>query len=261
MPQRIKDIIIVIAIAFTLTSCYHNKHLVYLQDKSLRKGSEVVVDNKLSDYRLQPSDIISVQVRGAGEDLASNVFNVAPLQGTPYATPGNLFLEGYSISSGGAITMPVLGELHVKGLTIEEARAFITSRAEKYLRSPVVLIKLTNFKVTVLGEVKNPGYYYVYNERVTILEALGLAGDLTTFGDREQLKLIRQQDGKSRTVMINLTDPNLLSSNYFYLMPGDVLYVQPLAARAKRTNLEVMNVVFGGLTTIVLIMSFIASQN
>jgi polysaccharide export outer membrane protein len=144
---------------------------------------------------------------------------------------------------------------------LEGAQKLIQLNVDKYLKQATAIIKLTSFKVTVLGEVKNPGYYYVYNNQATVLEALGLAGDLTPVGNRQHIKLIRQLESGSQVVLLDLTDPNLLKSDHYYLTPGDVLYVEPFKARSKRTNLELLTVVFSGLTTAVLILSYIKANN
>lgn len=228
-----------------------------MQDKHFSEFSPTLIQNKKSIYRLQPSDIISVQVKSSNEAEASNsIFNVASHQNGVYTTPGSLFLEGYTIDTSGKIMLPILGEVAVKDLTIEEAQRVIQSNANKFLKNSTVIVKLTSFKVTVLGEVKNPGYLYVYNNQVTVLEALGLAGDLTQYANRKNIKLIRQVPSGSQVILLNLTDPKLISSEYFFLMPNDVLYIEPLKARANKTNLEVLGVVFAGLTTLVLILSY-----
>jgi polysaccharide export outer membrane protein len=148
----------------------------------------------------------------------------------------------------------------VKDLTIEEAQQRIQTSANKFLNKATVIVKLTSFKVTVLGEVKNPGYLYVYNNQATILEGLGLAGDLTPFANRKNVKLIRQVSTGSQIVMLDLTDAKLLSSDYFFLMPNDVIYVEPLKARSDKTNLEILSVVFAGLTTAILILNYVNSN-
>ncbi len=176
------------------------------------------------------------------------------------ANPGTLFLDGYSIDTSGKITVPILGELMVKGLTVEEAQQFIQTSANKYFNNAIVIVKLISFKVTVLGEVKNPGYYYVYNNQATALEALGMAGDLTNFGNRKNVKLLRQKATGTEVILLDLTDADLLKSEYFYLKPGDVLYVEPLKARSKRSNLELLSVVFAATTTAVLIFSYVNTQ-
>src|SRR6478736_596302 len=260
--MNIQKLILALALSVSLSSCYYNSRLIYLQDKHFSEFSPTLVQSKKSIYRLQPSDIVSVQVKSSTETEASNaIFNVASHQNGIYTTPGSLFLEGYTIDTNGKINLPILGEMIVKDLSIEEAQRLIQSNANKYLTKSTVIVKLTSFKVTILGEVKNPGYLYVYNNQVTVLEALGLAGDLTLFANRKNVKLIRQVPGGSQVVLLDLTDPKLLSSEYFYLMPNDVLYIEPLKARSNKTNLDILSVVFAGLTTMVLILSYVKQNN
>jgi polysaccharide export outer membrane protein len=242
------------------SSCYSNKRLVYLQDEHFSTKKATVVENKKSSYRLQPNDILSVQIKSSAEPEISNLFNVGSLQNSMFASPGSLFLEGYSVDGSGKIILPILGELIVKDLTLDEVQILIQAHANKYLNNATVIVKLTSFKITVLGEVKAPGYYFVYNNQATILEALGMAGDLTSFGNRKNLKLIRQMPAGSEVVLLNLTDPRLLQSEYFFLNPGDVLYVEPLSERTKRTNIEILSVVFSAVTTAVLILSYVNSN-
>jgi polysaccharide export outer membrane protein len=229
-----------------------------MDDKQFSSTKPTLVENKRFVYRLQPSDIISVQIKGSGESTVSNAFNLSPATaGSMFASPANFFMDGYTIGPDGKITLPVIGELSVKDLTTEEAQQLIQKAADKYLTKAIAIVKLTSFKVTVLGEVKNPGYYYVFNSQATILEGLGMAGDLTTFGNRENVKLIRPTPGGSEVVMLDLTDADLLRSPYFFMMPGDVLYVAPLRARSNRSNLELATFLFGALTTTILVMSYV----
>jgi polysaccharide export outer membrane protein len=174
-----------------------------------------------------------------------------------FASQGSLFLEGYSVGADGKITLPILGDITVKGLTLDEVQALIQTHANKYLNNATVMIKLTSFKVTVLGEVKSPGHYFVYNNQATILEGLGMAGDLTPFGNRKNVKLIRQTASGSEVVLLDLRDPHLLQSEYFFLSPGDVLYVEPMKARTRRTNFEILTLVFSAVTTAVLILTYV----
>lgn len=221
-----------------------------------------MIDNKRAVYHLQPADILSIQIKHPNETVeTAAIFNLSPRQNAMFASPGSLFLDGYIIDVKGNILMPVLGEIEVKGLTLEEATIRIQEYAVKYLNKPTVNVKLTNFRITVLGEVKNPGYFYVYNNTVTVLEALGLSGDLTLLGSRKNIKLIRAVPTGAQVVLLDLTDPKLLKSDYFYLLPGDVLYVEPLSARSKKANLEIASVIFSGITAVVLILSYINTQS
>jgi polysaccharide export outer membrane protein len=246
----------------TLSGCYYNRKLVYLENEQFTLGKPTLVENRRGAYKLQPSDIISVQVKGPGESAVMNQFNMNPQsQGSMFASPANFYMDGYTINPDGKITLPVIGEITVKDLTTEEAQQTIQKAADKYLTKAIVIVKLTSFKVTVLGEVKNPGYYYVFNSQATLLEALGMAGDLTPVGNRQNVKLIRQTPGGSEVVVLNLQDAGLLKSPYFFMMPGDVLYIAPLRARSNRSNLEVASFLFGAATTTILIMSYISQNN
>jgi polysaccharide export outer membrane protein len=243
-----------------LSSCYSNKRLVYLQGKDFSTNNTTVIENNKSVYRIQPNDILSVQIKSSAASEISNLFNVGSLQNAMFASQGSLFLEGYSVDRSGEIILPILGKIVVKDLTLDEVQQLIQTHANEYLNNATVIVKLTSFKITVLGEVKAPGHYFVYNNQATILEGLGMAGDLTAFGNRKKVKLIRQIPEGSKVVLLNLTDPRLLRSEYFFLHPGDVLYVEPLRARTERTNIEILSVVFSAVTTAVLIMSYVQNN-
>jgi len=254
-----RNIVIYTILWVALSSCYYNSRLVYLQNKQFSELRPTLVPNKKQVYRLQPADILSVQVKSSTEtEIYNSIFNVSSRQNGVTTTPGSLYLEGYAVDTNGKITLPIIGEVLVKDLTVEEAQQIIQSSANKYLNKATVIVKLTSFKVTILGDVKSPGYVYVYNNQVTLLEALGMVGDLTPVANRENVKLIRQTPTGSSVILIDLTDPKLLSSDYFYLLPNDVVYVEPLKARSSKTNLELLSVVFAGLTTAILVLNYVS---
>ena len=255
-----QKILYMLLIAGMLTSCYYNKSLVYLQDKNFSHLQPTVITNQASSYLLQTNDVISVKVKSTTDSDVSSIFNITSEAIGTSSAPGVLFIEGYSIDTEGKITLPVLGSIALRGLTLEIAQDSIQRRANKYLNQATVLVKLVSFKVTVLGEVKNPGYHYVFNNQVTILEALGLAGDLTNFGNRKNIKLIRPTSTGSQVSVIDLTQADILQSPNFYLMPNDVLYVEPLRARSSRSNLEVWSVVLSAATTAILVLSYLTSD-
>jgi polysaccharide export outer membrane protein len=230
--------------------------MIYLGTREFSTQSATQIENNKTAYRLQPSDILSVQIKSTTAEELSGVFNVASELHSMFANPGNFYMEGYSIDASGKISLPVIGQLEVGGMTVDEAQKLIQLNVNRYLRDATVVVRMTSFKVTVLGNVKNPGYYYVYNNRANVLEALGMAGDLTEFGNREKVKLIRQNADGSEVTLLDLTDSRLPESEYYFLMPGDVLYVEPLKARVKRTNLELLSVVFSAATTAILILNY-----
>jgi polysaccharide export outer membrane protein len=222
-----------------------------------------MMENQRQVYRIQPNDVLSVKVKSSTDANVSDIFNIiSTAQVSTFSSPSNNYLEGYSVDDAGRINLPILGLITVKDQTIDEIQALIQTNANKYLKNATVVVKLISFKITVLGEVNNPGYHYVYNGQVTILEALGLAGDLTIFASRKDIKLIRPVGNKgSEVVLLDLKDPNLLRSKYFYLLPNDVLYVEPLKARSKRSNLDNLALVFSALTTAVLILTYFDNTN
>jgi polysaccharide export outer membrane protein len=244
-----------------LSSCYYNKKLVYLQNKKYSEAKPTAVENPKPVYRVQPYDVLSIQIKSSTETTeSSGIFNLSSRQGM-YAMPGSFYLEGYSVSPDGKITLPVIGDVKVQGLTLEEVQEVVQQNANKYLIKATVIVKMTSFKITVIGDVRNPGYFYVYNNQCTVLEALGMAGDLNLTASRKNVKLIRQTVSGSEVVLLNLMDPKLLSSPYFYVMPGDVLYAEPLKARNRKTNLEILTVIFTGLTTAVLILNYVNTHS
>jgi polysaccharide export outer membrane protein len=172
-----------------------------------------------------------------------------------------MYIQGYSIDELGQITLPILGDIAVKDLTVTEVQDLIQERTNKFLNNATVIVKLISFKITVLGEVKCPGYKYIYNNQATFSEGLGLAGDLTENGNRERIKLIRQVPTGNEVVMIDLTNPNILKSKYYYLMPNDVIYVEPLKAQSKRSNLALLTLIFAGISAGILILNYVDNNN
>lgn len=242
-----------------LGACVVQQRLPYLQGKDYSTRAAVQVDNQRQAYRLQTGDVLSIKVQSVQPAL-NDMFNVTSGQYIQSGDPGNLFASGYSVDEAGSITLPTVGRLKVGGLTVEETQLLVQKEVARFMREANVVVKLTSFKLTILGEVRAPGRYFVYNSQATVLEALGMAGDLTEFGSRTNVKLIRQTLKGSEVVLLDLTDPELLRSKYYYLLPNDALYVEPMKARTARGNANNLGLVFGGLSTIILLLSFIKAH-
>lgn len=254
--MRFRLIIAVSALLF-FSSCYYNKRMVYFNNKDFSESYATQIRNQAVQYRLRPNDILSVKVKSATETGISDVFNITPTTNFFNVDAGNVYLQGYSIDSEGAITLPILGKVVVKDLTVEEAQQLIQAEANKYLNNATVIVKLVSFKITVLGEVNSPGHYFAFNNQLTLVEGLGLARDLTERGNRRKVKLIRQTPTGSEVVLLNLNDPDLLKSKYYYLMPNDVLYVEPFRANQGRSNAQLLTLLFSGVTAAILILNYI----
>ena len=245
----------IVLLAVATSGCISKRKLVYFPNPAFNTAVATNVANSQPDYQLQPKDILSIRIKTI-DAKTSELFKVQSNNGFQQLDPAALYVNGYSLDDAGNVTLPEIGKIEVRDLTVSQAEKKIQTKVSEYLGNATVLIKLVNFKVTVLGEVQRPGYFYIYNERVTLLEALGQAGDLTDFGERNSITLVRQVKGGSQAVLINLQDPNLLASKYYYLMPNDVLYVQPAKAKLDRGNLNLLGflgVILGSITSGILI--------
>ncbi|MCX6224042.1 MAG: polysaccharide export protein, partial [Bacteroidia bacterium] len=151
-----------------------------------------------------------------------------------YFSEDAMYFSGFSVREDGNVDIPLLGLVQVKGKTIAEAKAIIEQKAREQLKDPTVLVKLANFKVTLLGEVLRPGTYTYFNNQATILEAIAKSGDLTDYGNRKEVLIIRPTVNGSKSYRINLQDKNLLTSPEYFIQPNDVIYVPPLKAKGIR---------------------------
>lgn len=215
----------------TLSSCSRQRNLVYFSDLDSKTGPYSKILNNGEPTILQ-NDILSVTVNSTSPE--SNVlFASQPVNQT---VNGLYEREGYRVNEVGTIKFPVLGQVPVQGLTISQAQNLIESQLNKYVKNAIVNIKFLNFRVTVIGEVNHPSTFTVSNEKINLLEALGLAGDMTAYGKRENVLLIREVEGKRIMERINLNRQDVLSSPYFYLKQNDVIYVEPDKAKSVEVS-------------------------
>ena len=201
-----------------LTSCASKREIVYFQNA---KDFETIVNTETFTARFKINDILSITVSTL--DLEA----VKPFNLSREAGAGLLREIDYLIDKDGYIDYPVLGRIKLVGLTIDEAKALLKEKLKEYLKEPIVNIRLINFRVSVLGEVRNPGTYSVSGERITILEALGLAGDLTIKGKRNNIMVIRDFNGTKTYTRIDLTTKESLNSPVYFLTQNDIVYVEP----------------------------------
>lgn len=241
-------------ISMLLVSC-SSMNKVVLLDQDLDKDSQIITTN-YSKHKLQEGDVLHVKIIGVQEE-SFNIFNIENNANNSQTTSANLFLNGFTVNSQGFIEIPILGKIYLKNLTIEEAKEKIQTRANDFLVNSTVIVKHINFEITILGEVNRPGTYTVYKDNITILEALGLSGDLSDYANRKKIKLIRDNN----IIYIDLTRIETLYSQNFVLKSDDVIYVEPLrSVRMRSSNAQiyisaissialVANIVFGILNS------------
>lgn len=223
-----------ILVLVMFSSCGSRKNMVYLQPDSTQ------MNTLYEQYvpKIQPSDILTVVVTAA-DPKATIPFNPVSMMANGNLTQQtDLALRPtYTVDNSGDIILPMLGKVHVAGLTRVQAIDKIRKELGDYIKDPGVNINFNNFRISVLGEVNRPGSFILPTERVTILEALGLAGDLTIRGVRENIMLVREVDGQKTIHRIDLTQQNTLNSPYYYLVQNDVIYVEPNKAQINNSKL------------------------
>lgn len=243
--MKFYKIIIVAASVLALVACSTSKEISYFQD--LRPGESELTLAAPMEIKIQPKDKLSILVNS--QDLRlTNLFNlpiVSQQVGQESSSGTNRGLSGYTVDSKGDIDFPVLGGLHVQGMTREEVAVYIKKELQSHdlIKDPVVTVEFMNLSMNVMGEVNRPGRYNIDKDHLTILDALSQAGDLTIYGKREKVLVLRNENGTQRVYGINLCSADhLYSSPVYYLQQNDVVYVEPNDTKARQSTVNGNNV-------------------
>ena len=239
-----------------MTSCTTSKEVVYFQDEKISKSDQTSLS---SDLIYKPNDLLTINVSGLDPD-AVRPFNlpVVAYSNSVLSAQGNLKMQTYLIDINGNIEFPVLGTIKLEGLTRTAATALLKEKLTEYLKDPIVNIRLANFTVTVLGEVNNPGTYTIQDERISLIEALGLAGDLTIYGKRDNIFLIREDNGIKRFTKFDLTSIKVVNSQNYYLTQNDVIYVEPNKSKIRSATYNQNNgVLISAVSTLATIIAIL----
>ena len=246
-----KSIVILVA-ALALAGCQSYKKVPYLQsyesltDKSYKEIviNEVSQQDTLYDARIQPKDLLNITINTTAPQAAAP-FNLtmqtySNMAQTGTSTTSQPALQQYLVDNAGEIDFPVIGRLKVGGLTKNAAEGLIREKLRPYLKeTPIVTVRMPNYKISVLGEVNSPGTFTISNEKVNIFEALAMAGDMTIYGIRNNVKLIREDNnGRRDVISLNLNEQNILHSPYYYMQQNDILYVAPNKTKAKNASVS-----------------------
>ena len=261
MKSKIKIIklkkILIIFSTIILSSCASRQDIAYFQDEVLTK--ETALSNSY-EIKFKPADMLTIDI-SAQDPEAVMPFLLSPVaQNTKSSlnVSNNLRMQTYLIDINGNIEFPVLGSIKLEGLSRVQATEMLKGKLSEYLRDPIVNIRLINFTVTILGEVNAPGTFTVQNERISLNDAIGLAGDLTIYGKRNNVLLIREIDGQKRYAKFDLTSVNVLNSPNFYLTQNDVIYIEPNKAKVRSSSYNQNNAIIisaiGTIATIVAIL-------
>jgi polysaccharide export outer membrane protein len=223
-----------LAVVFLISSCAPSKKVTYFQDVPLAQQATEGNRQAFTEPRLRPNDLVSVSIQTLEPQ--------SPVAGTggssSSASTSSTATTGYMIGADGNADLPLVGKTQLAGLTTSEAKEAIRKKAQQYFKDPIVNVKYTNFTVMVLGEVNNPGPVNVANEKISIVDAIGLASDMTIFGKRENVLLVREENGKNVYVRFDLNSSKTFESPYFYLKSGDMIYVEPNNIKKKGATVD-----------------------
>lgn len=243
MNKKLYHFLILSIATVILSSCGSTKNVAYLQNSDYTDLSRSAY---LYDARIMPKDILTITVNTVNPE-ASAPFNLTISSemntsgGVSRLNTGGRTLQTYLVDNNGCIEFPVVGTLEVGGLTKSGCEKLIHDKIQRYMNAeenPIVTVRMSNYKISVLGEVNRPGMFTVGNEKINIFEALAQAGDLTIYGVRDRVKLIRENArGQKDVYTLNLNDAEIINSPYYYLQQNDVIYVEPNKVKAKNSGI------------------------
>ena len=238
--MKIKSFFLLGVFTLIMTSCTSYLQVPYLQNPNAVNAAQEV--QPLYDAKIMPKDLLTITVNTTDPEAAAP-FNLTVQSSINASRNTNLsqqpVLQQYLVNNDGNIDFPVLGRLQVGGLTKTQAEDLIRENLKPYLReTPIVTVRMSNYKISVLGEVARPGTFTVSNEKVNVLEALAMAGDMTIWGMRNNVKLVREDaTGKREIIFLDLNRADIINSPYYYLQQNDILYVTPNETKAKNSDI------------------------
>ena len=261
--MKLQNIFIISICLTLLSSCASYKQVPYLQDAELINSIQESLP--MYDAKIMPKDLLTITINTTDPEVAAP-FNLTVQTSVNVAHSSSLThqptLQQYLVSNEGTIEFPVLGTLQVGGLTKGEAETLIRGKLGEYLKeTPIVTVRMSNYKISVLGEVARPGVFTIGNEKVNIFEALAMAGDLTIWGMRDNVKLIREDaDGQRNIIYLNLNRADIVTSPYYYLQQNDILYVTPNKTKAKNSDIgQSTNLWISGTSILVSLVNIIVT--
>ena len=253
--KQISFFALIVTTAFLLGSCGSTKNVAYFQNSDTVDLSQ---SQFLYDAKIMPKDQLTITVSTTNDEAAVpfNLTVPTPQSVNSRSSYSQAMLQTYLVDNSGNITYPIIGEIHVGGLTKSEAEEMIREKIKVYMaetENPIVTVRMTGYQISVIGEVARPGTFTVSREKITVLEALAQAGDLTIYGMRNNVQLIREDaDGKKAIYFLNLNDANLINSPYYYLQQNDVIYVTPNKVKAQNSSVGSMTSLWFSATSILI---------
>jgi polysaccharide biosynthesis/export protein len=251
-----KILYVLLSFIIGFSSCIQKKQLLYMQD--IPGEINATYPTALFEYKIQSGDILYVRIttmeRAYQEFLERETTSLVDRY---IANEASLYLTGYTVNQEGYITLPILSRVQVKGLTIDEAEKSVQYKVDDLFKNASAIVKLANYKISVVGEVARPGAYLNYQNKVTIFDAIATAGNITDFGNRKNVLVMRGTDAGARTYRIDLTSAGALESEAYFLLPNDLVIVEPNDTKVFRLNTPTLTFAFSALSTLLLIINIL----
>ena len=247
-------------------SCIHHKEMVTLNGyeevpKDMRSDQIIQYTNyyNFKPHQIKPYDLLMIKVNafdGSTEEFLNREFKDDNIYSKQISyDPASLYFNSYGVSAKGYIFLPIIDSIKVEGLTLNQLKLKLDAAYKPYLKFAATNVKLANNRVTVLGEVNKPGLHYLFSEQNTLLDAISAAGDFTDFGNRKKIKLIRQTEEGSKSVYINLFRSDFLSTEYFFVQPNDLIYIEPIKTKSWDVSSKSIGIVISGISLGALLIS------
>lgn len=239
-------------LSLVFASCTSTKKQIYFQGQI-----PALAEAKPFRLTVKPGDILAITVF----TINSEAFPyLTSSQEKPVSDTRSAYEKGYLVNEQGEVKLPLIGTVLLKDLTLQEANRLLENKFKTYIDDPIISVKKLNFKITVIGEVAKPGLYPILNEKITLPEILGMAGDLTAFGDRKQIRIIREENNQTKDFLVDITQAASLTPDIYYLHPDDVIYVPPMRRKAFQTLSPSVAILTSLITTTIVALTFIITQ-
>ena len=251
-----------IALSFSLFSCRSSKELIYMKDVQNNQLIKMLADS-ITEYIIVPGDILYVSIKSMNAEVnalfnpESNMEMSSYNSYQKYSTPQGAYLYGFEVNDRGELTLPILGNIPVAGNPNSEIENIVQTYANKYLKEAIVKVKLLNYKVTIIGEVKSPGVYYNYNNNFTVLEALAMANGNTDYANITNVKVIRPQPDGENAMVLDLSSGDVWLKKSFYLHPNDYIFVEPDRHKNFQLNAQAYSMVISSASLLIAVFSLL----
>ncbi len=252
---HISKVSLFVILCTVLWSCNSYRKMTYLQHLN---EQDSLIQNSFGQetYKIQPGDVLFIRISSLNKEI-NELFNPNDFLATSAVNEAAMYYKSYMVSDDGFIEMPVIGKVQVANKTLSETQHLLQSITLEYFKEAYVTVKYGGFKVTILGEVRRPGVFYFYNSKVSILEAIGQAGDLNEFGNRQNILILRPTSKGIKTFRINLLDKDVLKNPNYFIQPNDIIYVEALKTKTWKLNSANVSIILSSISTLILVISFV----